>query len=59
VKIVNPWSAARVQPVVAQAEVANDGMVELLDAGVVEAHVVRGPADAERLAVCCEVADEI
>ena len=48
-----------VQPVVAQAELADDGMVELFDAGVVEAHVVRGPAGAERLALCCELADEV
>ena len=48
-----------VQPVEAQAELANDGMVEVLDAGVVEADVVRGPAGAERLALGCELADEV
>ena len=40
-------------------EVADDGMVEVLDAGVVEAEVVRGPAGAKRLALCCELADEV
>jgi hypothetical protein len=35
------------------------GMVEVLEAGVVEAHVVRGPAGAERLAPCRELADEV
>src|SRR6266536_320998 len=54
-----PVVGGEVQPVVAQAELADDGMVEVLDAGVVEAHVVRGPAAAERLASCCELADEV
>jgi hypothetical protein len=40
-------------------ELADDGMVEVLDARVVEADVVRGPAGAERLALGCELADEI
>jgi hypothetical protein len=48
-----------VQPVEGQAELADHGMVEVLDAGVVEAHVVRGPAGAEHLAVCCQLADEV
>src|SRR4051812_16763956 len=50
---------SEVEPVVGQVEVADDGMVELLDAGVVEADVVRGPAGAERLALCGELADEV
>ena len=54
-----PWVRGEVEPVVAQVELANVGMVEVLDAGVVEADVVRGPAGAERLASCCELADEI
>src|SRR3989442_3036335 len=53
-----PVVCGEVQPVVAQAELTNHGMVELLDTVVVEAHVVRGPAGAERLALCCELADE-
>jgi hypothetical protein len=54
-----PVVCSEVQPVVAQAELADRGMVELLDTGVVEAHVVRGPTRPERLAVCCELADEV
>src|SRR5438552_6353700 len=54
-----PVVCGEVQPVKAQAELADDGMVELLDAGVVEAHVVRGPAGVERLALCCELADQV
>src|SRR5437870_13789683 len=54
-----PVVCGEVQPVVAQAELADDGMVELLDTGVVEAHVVRRPAGTEHLALCCELADEI
>jgi hypothetical protein len=34
-------------------------MVDLLDADVVEAHAVRGPARAERLTVRRELADEV
>ena len=48
-----------VHAVVAQAELANDGMVEVLDAGVVEADVVGRPEGAERLALGCEFADEV
>ena len=48
-----------VKPVVAQVELAHVGMVEVLYAAVVEADVVRGPAGAERLALGCELADEI
>jgi hypothetical protein len=59
VKIVSPWSSGEVQPVVAQAELADHAMVEALDTGVVEAHIVRGPAVAEDVAVCCEFADEV
>jgi hypothetical protein len=40
-------------------QLADDGMVEVLDAGVVEADVVRGPASAERLALRCELTDEV
>jgi hypothetical protein len=40
-------------------EVADDGMVEVLDAGVVEADVVRGPAGSEGLALRRELADEV
>src|SRR6478672_2422388 len=48
-----------VQPVEAQAELADDLMVEALGAGVVEANVVLGPAGAERLALGGELADEV
>jgi hypothetical protein len=54
-----PVIRGEVQPVVAQAELTGDRMVEVLDAGVVEAHVVRSPTGTERLAVCCELADEV
>lgn len=37
-----------VHPVVAEGELANDGKMEVPDAGGVEAGVVRGPAGAER-----------
>ena len=40
-----------VEPGEAQAEVADNGMVEALHADVVEAHVMRRPAVAERLTV--------
>src|SRR4051812_8527098 len=48
-----------VETVEAQSELADDRMVKVLDASVVEADVVRGPADAERFAVCRELADEV
>jgi hypothetical protein len=48
-----------VQAVVAEAELADDGVVEVLDGGGVEADVVGGPVGAERLAPCCELADEV
>src|SRR5438876_1145167 len=41
-----PVVCREVKPVEAQAELADNGMVEVLDAGVVEADVVRGPAGA-------------
>jgi hypothetical protein len=40
VKIVSPGVGGEVQPVEVQVELADDGMVELLDARVVEAHIV-------------------
>src|SRR5437764_335388 len=46
-----------VEAVVRQMQVADDGMVEVLDAGVVEADVVRGPAGTEGLALRRELAD--
>jgi hypothetical protein len=46
-----------VEPVEGEREVADFGMVELLDAGVVEADVVRGPAGAELVALGGELAD--
>jgi hypothetical protein len=40
-------------------ELTDDGMVEVLDAGVVEADVVGSPAGAERLTLRCELTDEV
>ena len=48
-----------VQPVEGQEKLADYGMVEVLDAGVVEADVVRRPAGAKRLALCREFADQV
>jgi hypothetical protein len=48
-----------VESVVAEGELADFGMVEVLDAGVVEADVVRGPAGPELVALGCEFADEV
>jgi hypothetical protein len=54
-----PVVRGEVEPVEGEGEIADDGMVELLDAGVVEADAVRGPAGAERLALGCELVDEV
>src|SRR2546429_5035560 len=54
-----PVVCGEVEPVVAEGEIADVWMVEVLDAGVVEADVVRCPAGAERLALGCELADEV
>ena len=48
-----------VQAVEAEAELADDGMMEVLDRGGVEAHVVCGPLGAERVALGGELADEV
>jgi hypothetical protein len=40
-----------VQAVEAEAELADDRMMEVLDRGGVEAHVVCGPVGAERVAL--------
>ena len=48
-----------VQALEVEAEVADDGVVEALDAGDVEADVVRGPVGAEHLALRRELADEV
>jgi hypothetical protein len=40
-------------------EVADDGVVEVLDAGLVDADVVRGPSGAERLALRRQLSDEV
>jgi hypothetical protein len=42
-----------------EGDVADGGVVELLDAGVVEADVVGGPAGAEFGALGGELADEV
>jgi hypothetical protein len=48
-----------VQAVEAEAELADDGMMEVLDAGGVEADIVGGPVGAEGLALGRELADEV
>jgi hypothetical protein len=47
-----------VESVVGEVEVADDGVKEVFDAGVVKADVVSGPAGAERLALRREFAHE-
>ena len=54
-----PVVGGEVEPVEAQAELADDGVAEVLDGRGVEAHVVRGPVGAERLALRRELADEV
>ena len=54
-----PGSAASSSDLVGEFEVADDGVVEALGAGLVGADVVRGPAGAERLAAGGELADEV
>jgi hypothetical protein len=54
-----PVVGGEVEPVEIHTELADHGMVEVGDAHLVEAHVVRGPAGAERVAVCGEFADEV
>ena len=48
-----------VEPVEAEAEFPDDGVVELLDGCGVEAHVVRGPVGAKGLALRGKLADEV
>src|SRR5947209_6939819 len=47
------------QAVESEVDVADDGVVEPFDGGVVEADVVLRPAGAERLALGGEFADEV
>jgi hypothetical protein len=54
-----PRVGDEVEPVVGEVEVADDEMVEVLDAGVVEPDLVCGPPGAERPALRCELADEL
>jgi hypothetical protein len=54
-----PVVGGDVQAIEVQAELADDGVVEVLDRGRVEADVVCGPVGAERLALGRELADEI
>jgi hypothetical protein len=42
-----------------ELKVTDDGMVELLDRGAVQAHVVGGPASAELVAPGGQLADEV
>ena len=48
-----------VEAVEAQAELAHDWVLEVLDSGGVETHVVRSPVGAERIALRGELADEV
>jgi hypothetical protein len=48
-----------VQPIEAEAELTDDGVVEVLDGAGVEADVVGGPVGAERIALGRELADEL
>ena len=57
--MVRPGSATRSKRSLAQAEVADDGVVEVLDAGEVLADVVLGPAGSELLVLGGEFADEV
>ena len=50
---------AELHRLVPQVELTDDRMLDLLRARVVEAHVVRGPADAELVAACGELANEV
>ena len=54
-----PLVGGDVQAVEAQAELADDRVVEVLDGRGVEAHVVCGPVAAKRLALRRELADEV
>jgi len=51
--------AGDVEAIEAEAELADDGVVEVLDRRGVEADVVCGPVGAERLALRGQRADEI
>ncbi len=42
-----------------EVKVADDAVVQVLEGGVVEADVVRGPADAEVLRASGKLADEV
>jgi hypothetical protein len=42
-----------------QLEIADERVMDALDAGVVDAHVVRGPARSKRLASRRQLADEV
>ena len=48
-----------VEAVEVEAELADDGVVVVLDGGGVEADVVGGPVGAERVALGGELADEL
>jgi hypothetical protein len=54
-----PGVGGEVHAVVGEGEVADDGVVKVLGAGVVEADVVGGPAGAELGALSRELADEV
>jgi hypothetical protein len=49
----------QVERLVGEVEVADDGMVQPLAAGLVEQHVVAGPQASERLAAGGQFADEV
>jgi len=54
-----PGVGGEFHAVVGEGDVADDGVVEVIDAGVVEADVVGGPAGAELGALGGELADEV
>jgi len=58
VKRASPWSAA-MSAVEAEAELANDGVVEVLIGGSVKPDVVGCPGGAERVASGRELAHEV
>ena len=54
-----PIVCGEIETVEVQAELADDWVMEVLDAGVVEAHVVGGPVGTECFAAGFELADKV
>jgi hypothetical protein len=57
VNMVRPRIGGEVEAIVGEAEIADDGVMEVLDAGDVLADVVGGQASAELVALGGELAD--